>query len=63
MPFAKTWMDLNGITPSEVETDKGKIPYDFTYMWNLKTTPPTNPEINTKLIDTEIILLLTRSGG
>ena len=39
MPFAATWMDLVIviITLSEVsQTEKGKLLYDITYMWNLK---------------------------
>ena len=34
MPLAATWMDLEIIILSEV---RGKqLPYDITYMWNLK---------------------------
>ena len=35
MPFVLTWMVLVGIMLSEIRQRK-KIPYDFTYMWNLK---------------------------
>ena len=34
MPFAATWMQLEMIILSEVR--KRKIPYNITYMWNLK---------------------------
>ena len=34
MPFAETWMDLEIIIPSEVS--QRQIPYDITYIWNLK---------------------------
>ena len=34
MPFAATWMDLEIIILSEVKVRQ--IPYDITYMWNLK---------------------------
>ena len=34
MPFATTWMQLEIIVLSEVR--KRQIPYDITYMWNLK---------------------------
>ena len=38
MPFVTTWMDLEGIMLSEIsQTEKDKIPYDFTYVWNPKT--------------------------
>ena len=37
MPFAATWMDLEIIVLSEVsQTEKDKLSYDITYMWNLK---------------------------
>lgn len=36
-PFAKTWMDLEGVILSEVsQTEKKKTPFNFTYMQNLK---------------------------
>ena len=35
-PFKTTWMDLESIMLSEVSQTKIKIPYDLTYMWNLK---------------------------
>ena len=34
MPFAATWMDLEITIPSEVS--QRQIPYDITYMRNLK---------------------------
>ena len=36
MPLAATWMDLEIITLSEVSQKERDIPYDITYMWNLK---------------------------
>ena len=36
LPFAITWMDLKGITPSKKSRQKNKILYDFTYMCNLE---------------------------
>jgi len=37
MPFAATWTDLEIIVPSEMKLErKGQIPYDITYVWNLK---------------------------
>ena len=39
LPFAATWMHLEGIIPSQIgQPEKEKIPYDLTYMWNLKNT-------------------------
>ena len=34
MPFAATWMDVEIIILNEVS--QRHIPYDITYMWNLK---------------------------
>ena len=35
-PFSATWMDLEIIRLSEVSQKERQIPYDITYMWNLK---------------------------
>ena len=35
LPFATTWMDLEGIMLSEL-SEKDKMLYFITYMWNLK---------------------------
>ena len=35
MPFAATWIDLEVIILSKSER-KRQIPYDITYMWDLK---------------------------
>ena len=37
MPFAATWMDLEIVTTEWSKSDRDRqIPYDITYMWNLK---------------------------
>ena len=37
LPFATMWIDLENITHSEItQTEKDKLLYDITYMWNLK---------------------------
>ena len=35
LPFTITWMDFEGIVPSEIRQRKTKL-YDLTYKWNLK---------------------------
>ncbi|KAF6074932.1 hypothetical protein HJG60_009342 [Phyllostomus discolor] len=36
LPFATAWMNLESITLSEIsQPEKDKMPYDFTYRWNL----------------------------
>ena len=55
MPFAASWMQLEIITLSEVRRRKtNKIPYDITYMWNLKydtNEPIYETESGTQRID------------
>ena len=44
MPFAATWMELEIFILSEVKSEREEhIPYDITYMWNIKygTNDPT----------------------
>ena len=36
MPFAATWMDLEIIILSNISQTEKDIPYNITYMWNLK---------------------------
>ena len=39
MPFAATWMQLEIVILSEVNSDRERQTlYDITYMWNLKNT-------------------------
>ena len=35
-PFVATWVDLEITILSEVSQKERQIPYDITYMWNLK---------------------------
>ena len=52
MPFAATWMQLEIIILSEVKSErKRQIPYDVTYMWNLKYD--TNEPIYKTEIDSQ----------
>ena len=47
LPFATTWMDLEGIMLSEKsQTEKDKS-YDFTYTWNLKNKTNENNKTET----------------
>ena len=36
MPFAAAWMDLEIVILSEVNQTEKEIPYNTTYVWNLK---------------------------
>ena len=42
LPFATTWMDLEGIMLSEVR--QRQVLHDFTAMWNLKQTNKTKTD-------------------
>ena len=46
LPFSATWMDLEGITRSERSHTEKDIPYDFIYMWKLKTKQINKREQN-----------------
>ena len=36
MPFAASWMKLDIITLNDKSEKERQIPYNITYMWNLK---------------------------
>jgi len=36
MPLAAAWMQLESLILSKVSQKETQIPYDITYMWNLK---------------------------
>ena len=43
LPFTTAWMGLEGIMLRELDR-KRQIPYDFTYMWNLKNKNKKNEQ-------------------
>ena len=48
MPFVATWMDLDIIILSAMTERERQIPYDITYIWNLKY------DTNNLIYETEI---------
>ena len=66
MPFTVTWMDLEIIILKQSKSERERqIPYDITYMWNLKYD--TNEHIYETETDSQIwrtdLRLPWRSGG
>ena len=62
MPSAATWMDLEIVILSEVSQTERQIPYDITYMWNLKYD--TNKVLYKTETDSDIEnRLVGRRGG
>ena len=59
MPFAATWMQLEILILSEVER-KRQIPYDITYMWNLKYATNEPSYKTERLTDIENRLVVAR---
>ena len=57
LPFVTTWVDLEGILLSEIR--EIQIPYDLSYMWNLKNKTNTQ---KTWLIDTGKRKVVARGG-
>ena len=52
MPFAATWMGLEIVILSEVNHTEKEIPYNTTYVWNLKYN--TNQHIYETKPDSQI---------
>ena len=51
LPFETTWIDLAGIMLTEIhQTEKGKIPYDFTNMQKPKKHKKTEIVIENKQV-------------
>ena len=38
LPFAATWMNIEGIMLSEMSDKERQISHDITWIWNLKNT-------------------------
>ena len=62
LPFATTWMDLEGIMLSEVSQTETNM-YDITYMWNFKKIQQTSEEEWSRLTDAENKLVVASGGG
>ena len=56
---ATVWMYLEGTVLSEISQTERDMPYDFTYMWNLKI----KKQNRNKLRDTQNILMVDRWKG
>ena len=61
MPFAATRIDLEIIILSEVSQKERQIPYDITYMWNLKYG--TNEHIYETETDSQNRLVVAKGVG
>ena len=62
MEFSATWMQIEILMLSEVRSER-QIPYDITYMWNLKYStcdPICRKETNSRTWRTE---LCCQGGG
>ena len=62
MPFAATWMDLEIVILSEVQSDRERqISYDIAWMWNLKKCYKwTYLQNRNRVTDVENKLMVTR---
>ena len=55
LPCATRWVDLRDIMLSEMSEKERQVPYDFTYMWNLKhKTNEQNRKMNKTETDSQI---------
>ena len=63
VPFATTRMDLEIIIPSEVKQKERQIPYDITYMWNLRYDRRSYLQNRNRLTDIENRLVVAKGGG
>ena len=43
-------MDLEGTVPSEISQTEKQVPYDFTYMWNLKNKTEIDSDSENKQV-------------
>ena len=58
-----TRMDLEIIIPSEVKQKERQIPYDITYMWNLRYDRRSYLQNRNRLTDIENRLVVAKGGG
>ena len=48
LPFATTWMDLEGTVLSEISQIEKETPDDFSHLWNTKKKKKRNKSTNKK---------------
>lgn len=64
LPFATTWMDLEGTVLSETSQTEKETPDDFSHLWNKKKKGKINEQKNkNKHMDTENRVVFTRGKG
>jgi len=66
LPFATTWIDLEGIMLSEIRQRERQILYVITYMWNLKskqTSKYNKNETESQICRTNLWLQAGRGKG
>ena len=63
MPFSATWMELETLILIEASQTEKDIPYDITYMWNLKYGTNDLSTKQKQIMDMEGRLVFARWWG
>ena len=64
LPFAATWMELEGIMISEIsQAEKNKYQNDFTHMWSIRTEQKLKKQNSSRLTEPKNGLTVTKGKG
>ena len=60
LPFATTWMELEGIMLSEISQGEREIPNDFTHLWSIRTKEKLKEKNSSRITEPKNGLTVTK---
>ena len=60
LPFATTWMELEGIMFSEISQIGEQVPNDFTHLWSIRTKEKLKEQKSSRITEPKNGLTVTK---